>query len=96
MSRNDRKGRPPGATNAESGQVVAVHQCPQCKSTDRERYRLVNCVESGGVTSSGIVYSHVVFRRTRCKTAGCTKSRIDRFLENHPPGVSPGEECEPD
>lgn len=94
MSRNERKpGRPQGSTNAEVGQVVAVHQCKQCKSSERERYRLVNCVAHGGVTASGIRYSHVVFRRTKCKQ--CGTSRVDKFLENRAPDVSPGSECEP-
>ncbi len=94
MSRHDRKpGRPQGSTNAEAGQVVAVHQCPGCKSTERERYRFAACVAHGGVTAAGVAHSHVVSRRTKC--LACGKSRIDKFLENRQPDANPGDENEP-
>lgn len=89
------KGRPKGAKNSELGQVLVVAQCPLCKSSDRERYRLVAVIEHGGVTSTGFEYSHTVKRRTRCKTPGCLKVRTDTFLENSAPQVNPGEENEP-
>lgn len=87
------KGRPKGAGNVELGNVLVVAQCPRCKSSERERYRLVSCTPHGGVTSSGFEYSHTVKRRTRC--TNCGKRRIDTFLENAIPKANPGQVNEP-
>lgn len=87
------KGRPKGASNIEFGVVVVVPQCPVCKSSARERYRLVSYTKHGGITSSGYEYSHTVKRRTRC--TNCGKRRIDTFLENAVPKANPGEVNEP-
>lgn len=87
------KGRPKDAKNAERGAVLVVAQCPGCKSSERERYRLVAVIEHGGITSTGIGYSHTVKRRTRCKN--CQRVRVDTFLENSVPAASPGDENEP-
>lgn len=88
------QGRPQGATNAPAGQVVVVPQCPYCRSSDREKYRFVSCTAHGGYTAAGVEYSHVVRRRTKCLS--CSKTRIDKFLENRAPEVNPGEENEPE
>ena len=74
-------GRPEGAKtgNYETAEVVAT-QCNACSSSNREPY--FGKIERGiaGVLSDGREYSHVVWRRTRCRD--CGQARIDRSYEN--------------
>jgi len=87
------KGRPMGAKNVATTQIVATPACPFCKSTERTKYRLVAALAYGGTTADGQPYTHVVTRRTCCKS--CQKWRRDKFFENRMPAASPGEENEP-
>lgn len=87
-------GRPKGARNVETSQLVESPSCPACQSTERTRYRLVNSVDHGGIRSDGTEYTHVVSRRTSCRT--CGKVRIDKFFENRRPPVDPGDVNEPE
>lgn len=86
-------GRPRGSQNVPTLQLIATPRCPKCGSTDRERYRFVSSVRHGGITSSGLEYTHTVRRRTRC--LACQQVRIDVFLENSVPLANPGDENEP-
>ena len=55
-------------------------RCPKCASTDRVAYFGVVTREIHGVDETGQPYTHVVWRRTRCKA--CDQTRIDRHREN--------------
>lgn len=87
-------GRPQGAKNVQTTQIVEASACPKCGVTDRDAYRLVNCVAIAGTTKSGKPYTHVVSRRTRC--TACKYKRTDKFFENHAPVAHPGDTNEPD
>lgn len=93
-NKSKERGRPAGSKNSPVGDVVIVPQCPYCRSSDREPYRFVSCVEHGGHTAAGVEYSHVVRRRTRC--LACNRVRTDKFLENRMPEKNPGDEDEPE
>lgn len=74
------KGRPKGAKNVSENQTVVLPQCGSCGSSERTPYQKVNEVEHGGKTAEGEEYTHIVFKRTKCKN--CGQQRVDRIREN--------------
>lgn len=67
---------------------AAVTECPRCHSTERERYfhtteRAIDGTTPASSPEPGRPFTHVVWRRTRCKS--CGQVRIDRFYENRSP-----------
>ena len=77
-------GRPTGARTEKVITEANPSQCPKCGSTDREPYSNVRVMEFAGVDPrNGQAYTHVVWRRTRCRA--CGQSRIDRAQENRRP-----------
>lgn len=73
------RGRPPGAKNISVEAIVDVSRCPQCGSTEREKYSNPTEMEQAG-TFKGQAFTHIVWRSTRCLT--CGQSRRDRTYEN--------------
>lgn len=73
-------GRPVGAKTQKLIASTAPGRCPKCGSTDREPYHDVRAMQYSGTTEQGDAYTHIVWRRTRCKC--CAQSRIDRSYEN--------------
>lgn len=55
-------------------------RCPSCGSTEREPYNNTREHDFAGLDDHGRPYTHVVWRRTRCRA--CGQSRDDRFREN--------------
>ena len=55
-------------------------RCPNCDSTTRLPYEGTTTREISGKDEDGKPYTHVVWRRTRCKK--CNQARIDRTFEN--------------
>ena len=78
---NSKRGRPPGA-KTEDRMVVSVipAACPRCRSTSREPYDKVRERAIAGRTVDGHAYTHVVWRKTKCKA--CGQARIERHYEN--------------
>ena len=75
------KGRPAGSENRQYDHVDASGtRCGKCGSTERTRYEQTREIAQIGTTLSGLPFTHVVWRRTRCKA--CGQWRIDRFFEN--------------
>lgn len=60
--------------------TVATSRCPTCGSTDRDPYYGVKTMAHGGITADGDLYTHVVWRRTRC--CACGQIRIDKSFES--------------
>lgn len=58
---------------------VEASRCPNCGSTEREAYYGTNVVEFAGI-HDGLPYTHIINRRTACKT--CGQHRIDRTYDN--------------
>lgn len=77
-------GRPEGAKTGsyETAEVVAT-QCKGCGSSNRLPYFGKIERPIAGVLPDGRDYTHVVWRRTRCRD--CNQARIDRTYENRPP-----------
>lgn len=77
-------GRPKGSTTKKYKVVDSQpSRCPnpECQSTDREPYRDGPHIEMAYCGSQdGKLYTHVVWRRTRCRA--CGQHRIDRTHEN--------------
>lgn len=94
MKQKTERGRPKGATNVQTIQIVDLSRCPDCQKTDRTPYRLASCIDHAGITADGREFTHVVSRRTSC--VACGRSRVDKFFENRAPKANPGEENEPD
>ncbi len=61
---------------------AAVTACPKCGSTERTGYNNKTEVERAiaGTTRDGRPFTHVVWRRTKCKE--CNQHRVDRCHEN--------------
>jgi len=72
-------GRPIGSKNIRTEAVAEVSRCPQCGSTEREKYENPTEIEQGGVRD-GKPFTHIVWRSTRC--VACGQSRRDRTYEN--------------
>jgi len=70
--KSKRAGRPAGSPNAHRQVVRAVPpRCPSCNSTDREPYSaIIREMEHGGEAPDGKAYTHVVWRRTKCRDCG--------------------------
>lgn len=74
-------GRPKGAKTTNSSQAEAVAtQCPKCGSSSREPYYATITKAIAGVLADGRKYTHVVWRRTRCRD--CSQQRVDKTFEN--------------
>lgn len=74
-------GRPAGAKTVDRDVVAVIPGCCQkCGSTNREPYDKVLEREMGGRLNGGIEYSHVVWRRTKCRA--CGQARTERHYEN--------------
>lgn len=54
--------------------------CPRCHCTDRTAYFAIKTIQSIGVTPSGVEYSQITFKRTRCSR--CGQARVDRIFES--------------
>ena len=81
-SKRSRAGRPAGAaTNKKAPVDGAKTRCQSCGSTEREPYfgTIEHSIEG---IRDGQPYTHVVWRRTRCRD--CSQIRQDRFFENRP------------
>lgn len=77
------RGRPRGSkTTAPDVVTVTASRCRKCDSTEREAYSKTREFERSGVDGEGRPYSHVVWRRTRCRK--CGQRRVDRSYENRP------------
>lgn len=77
------KARPKGSKKMPSKppvNQVEASRCASCGSTEREEYYGKTEQQFDGVDSSGNSYTHIVRRRTRCKS--CGQTRIDRAYEN--------------
>lgn len=76
-----KSGRPRAPKNRSKEPVTTVlSRCRRCGSTEREPYHGTREVKVAGVDPhSGKPYTHVVWRRTRCKH--CGQMRMDRSLE---------------
>lgn len=72
-------GRP---KNGEpSAKVVGARvQCPKCGSTERTNYNGTKEREIHGTLRDGTSYTHIVWKRCRCKQ--CGQSRVEIFHEN--------------
>ena len=58
-------------------------RCTTCGSTEREPYHgVIEQAIAGVDPKTGQLYTHVVWRRTRCRD--CGKNRVDRSYENRP------------
>ncbi len=78
---DESKGRPAGSENRQYDHVDASGtRCQKCGSTERTRYEQTREIAQSGTTSAGLPFTHVIWRRTCCKT--CGQWRIDRFFEN--------------
>lgn len=75
------RGRPKGQQNYDAeiarGELT---RCPSCGSTDREAYWGKREHQHDGLDDSGRPFTHVCWRKTRCKV--CGQIRVDRTLEN--------------
>ena len=78
--RKKRPGRPAG-TPAERRPVVEARpsRCPNCGSTERERYTRTTWQPIAGQTSDGEPFTHIACRWTRCSQ--CGQARVDRAFE---------------
>lgn len=70
--------------------TVAASRCRACGSTDRDQYFATRVLAIDGMTSDGELYTHVVWRRTRCQ--GCGQYRIDKSFENRTADCSGSEQ----
>lgn len=61
-------------------QAVETSRCPVCGSTSRSKYEAVKTLAYPGIEPQGQPYTHIAWKRTRCKK--CKKPRVDRFLQN--------------
>jgi hypothetical protein len=59
--------------------TVALSRCRACGSTDREGYYGVRVLQMAGA-HEGEPYTHIVWRRTRCRC--CGQMRVDRSYEH--------------
>lgn len=78
--------RPKGTPNIKELAMSTPSRCQKCGSTERTAYQNQTEVATGGVTSTGEAYTHVVWRTTRCKV--CDQTRRDKSFENR---VEPSE-----
>lgn len=60
--------------------VTSVTRCTKCDSTERVPYFGTVTRAISGLDPEGKVFTHVIWRRTRCKA--CGQARIDRHREN--------------
>lgn len=60
--------------------VTSVTRCAKCGSTDRLPYFGTITKPISGLDPDGNPFTHVIWRRTRCKS--CGQTRIDRHREN--------------
>lgn len=75
-----KQGRPRGAKTVDRDLVAVIPAaCPRCHSTEREPYDKVREREISGRTVDGHPYTHVVWRKTRCR--GCGQARTERHYE---------------
>jgi len=72
-------GRPTNGKPIEHTAVSKITRCNICGSTQRDAYNNTREIEQGGVNDDG-VYTHVVWRNTKCSK--CGQSRIDKAYEN--------------
>lgn len=72
-------GRPPGSKTQKLVVDCTPGRCKKCSSTEREGYSDVKEMPYRG-ERNGLPYTHIVWRRTRCKS--CGQGRIDQCLEN--------------
>ena len=80
-------GRPAGSANAHRKVVHAVPpRCPACGSTNHEPYGApYQEMEHGGEAPDGKAYTHVVWRRTKCRD--CNQQLSVALYENR--GLKP-------
>lgn len=82
------KPRAPRAIKPPVVKAVATScPVPTCGSTEREPYFNVRERAIAGVDQEGKPFTHVVWRRTRCKT--CGQTRDDKTFENRPTTAKP-------
>jgi hypothetical protein len=77
------KAKQPSAAKSARSKPPIVEATPtrcKCGSTERERYFHTLKRAIAGVTAGGQPYTHVVWRRTRCRA--CGQVRTDRGREN--------------
>lgn len=74
-------GRPEGSANVKLDQVVVcLSRCKKCDSTDRDPYFGTPFELEYSGEHDGKPYTHVVQKRTRCKS--CGQHRRDISYEN--------------
>lgn len=80
---NAKKPQSPKAARTKNPPVVDAKPtaCPTCSSTEREPYFNVRERAIAG-ERDGRPYTHVVWRRTRCKA--CGQTRDDKAFEHRP------------
>lgn len=75
-----KRGRPIGAKTQQRDVVLVLPAaCVRCHSTEREPYDKVRERAITGRTTDGHIYTHVVWRKTRCRA--CGQARIERHYE---------------
>jgi hypothetical protein len=76
-----KRGRPVGAKTAERDVVLVLPAaCVRCHSTERAPYDKIRERAISGRTTDGRPYTHVVWRKTRCRA--CGQARVERHYEH--------------
>lgn len=59
---------------------VVPSACPMCSCTEREPYFAIRRLAVAGTSPSGVEYTQITWKRTRCKR--CGQRRVDRVFES--------------